>query len=78
MPGSRSTNDAAQPVRVYSVQEAARLLGVSDMTLYRQIRAEAFPAIRVGRRFLIPARYLEEMIAAAIETRSVVDPSGWL
>ena len=40
------------------VPTAARLLGVSRNTLYEAIRLREFPAIRVGRRILVPTSYL--------------------
>ena len=67
-----------QPLRFYSVSETADMLGVSEMTLYRQIRANAFPAIRIGNRLVIPARCLEEMVDAASERNSAVDPADWV
>jgi excisionase family DNA binding protein len=78
MSGSRPGDDDGPPPRLYTVREAARLLAVSEMTLYRQINAGRFPAIRIGARRLIPARCLDEMITRAVETQSVVDPSNWV
>ena len=40
------------------VPTAARLLGVSRNTLYEAIRLREFPAIRVGRRILVPTSHL--------------------
>ncbi|HZZ50634.1 MAG TPA: helix-turn-helix domain-containing protein [Pseudonocardia sp.] len=37
-------------VELVTVNEAAALLRVSQMTVYRLIHANALPAIRVGRR----------------------------
>ena len=67
-----------QPLRFYSVSETARMLGVSEMTLYRQIRANAFPAIRIGNRLVVPERCLEEMIDAAYAQKSVVNSADWV
>lgn len=63
--------------RFYTVHEAAGILGISAMTLYRSIAANEFPAVRVRNRIVIPARALAEMEAAAITTRSVVDAAEW-
>ncbi|NOL44364.1 helix-turn-helix domain-containing protein [Kribbella sandramycini] len=43
-------------------------MGMSEMTLYRAIAAGEFPAVRIGRRLLVPARVLERMAELAIST----------
>lgn len=73
-----SSDVVSQPLRFYSVSETADILGVSEMTLYRQIRADAFPAIRVGNRLVVPARCLEEMVETAFKKNAVVDPADWV
>lgn len=40
----------------YTVREAARVLRVAPSTLYRAIREDAFPAVRVRSRYVVPAR----------------------
>ncbi|MEO3778610.1 helix-turn-helix domain-containing protein [Micromonospora sp. B11E3] len=52
--------------RFYAVAEAAELLGLSEPTLYRAIRAGEFPAIKVRGRFVIPARAIDDMEASAL------------
>ena len=56
----------------YTVPEAAALLSVSHEYLYRLIRAEAFPAIRMrmGRtqgRYVVPASVIETLLKAAAD-----------
>lgn len=46
----------------FSVNEAARFLGVSQTTVRSEIFLERIPSFRIGRRVLIPRKYLEEMI----------------
>jgi len=60
-----------------SVAELARELGLSQMTLYRVIAAGEFPAVRIGRRLVVPARVLEDMAAAALATGTTVDTADW-
>lgn len=60
-----------------SIAAAAEMLGLSEMTLYRLIQANTFPAVRVGRRLFIPGQALDDMAAAAIATGSVVDAADW-
>src|SRR5262249_25543111 len=55
--------------KTYSVDEAARLLGVNRMLVYQEVWKEEmgggksqFSFIRVGRRILLPAAKLDEML----------------
>jgi Helix-turn-helix domain len=50
---------------------------MSQMTLYRAIAAGEFPAVRIGRRLVVPARVLEDMAAAALTTSTTVDAAHW-
>ncbi|TCO33013.1 excisionase family DNA binding protein [Kribbella steppae] len=60
-----------------SVAAAAEVLGLSEMTLYRVIQANSFPAVRVGRRLFIPSQALDDMATAAIASGGVVDAAEW-
>ena len=60
-----------------SVAELGRELGMSEMTLYRVIAAGQFPAVRIGRRLVVPARVLEDMATAALATGMTVDTADW-
>jgi excisionase family DNA binding protein len=57
----------------YTVAEAARLLRVDRATLYRAIREDAFPAVRVRSRYVIPAVAVERLAADAAETGGCID-----
>jgi excisionase family DNA binding protein len=57
----------------YTVAEAARILRVDPATIYRAIRAEAFPAVRVRTRYVIPAGAVDQMAEQAIATGTCVD-----
>jgi len=46
-----------------TVEEAAALLGVSAWSVYASIRAGEFPALRVGRRLLVPTHALRRWMA---------------
>lgn len=46
----------------YTVPEAAALLSVSYEHLHRLIRAEEFPVVRVGGRYVVPAQALERIL----------------
>ncbi len=66
------TNTTPRPA-FYTVAEAARLLRVDPATIYRAIRADAFPAVRVRSRYVIPAAAVEQMAEQATETGACVD-----
>ena len=46
-----------------SVDAAAKLLGVARGTAYEAIRRGELPAIRLGKRLLVPVAALERMLA---------------
>ncbi|RSM86414.1 DNA-binding protein [Kibdelosporangium aridum] len=56
----------------YTVREA-QVLWCDSAPLYRAIRDEAFPAVRIRSRYVVPAKVIDQMIADAIETGSMVD-----
>ncbi|RBM21660.1 DNA-binding protein [Prauserella sp. PE36] len=67
-------SNAGKPV-FYTVREAARIVRVDPSTLYRAIREDAFPAVRVRYRYVIPAAALERLISEAAESGRCVDPA---
>lgn len=48
--------------RTVSVAEAGRRLGVSRMTAYRAVHAGDIPAIRIGRRLVVPIAALDRLL----------------
>ena len=61
-----------------SIAEAARELGLGQMTLYRVIAAGRFPAVRISEgRIVVPARALEELAERAVSTGRLVDAADW-
>jgi len=47
-----------------TVEDAARLLGVSRSTMYKGVHRKEVPSIRIGRRILIPTRALKRLLEA--------------
>jgi excisionase family DNA binding protein len=45
-----------------SVEEAGRILGVSRGVAYEAVRRGQIPAIRIGRRLLVPRHKLEALL----------------
>lgn len=78
----RLTRTAASPTpeapRFYSVAQAARMFGMSSMTLYRAINAGEFPAVRIRGRVIVPAKAIEAMAEAAAAEQTVIDAAGWV
>lgn len=66
--------DAGRPA-FYTVREAARILRVDPSTLCRAIREDAFPAVRIRTRYVVPAATLDRLIAEANEHGGRVDPA---
>ena len=65
-----------RPKRFFTVAEAAGLLGVSEPTLYRAIRAGEFPAVRVRGRYVVPAKAIDQMETSAL-TSGLVDSADY-
>jgi excisionase family DNA binding protein len=65
----------AGPPAFYTVKETARILRVNPSTLYQAIREEAFPAVKVRSRYVIPAAALDRLVAEVAQTGGVVDPA---
>ncbi|MBV9444705.1 MAG: helix-turn-helix domain-containing protein [Streptosporangiaceae bacterium] len=57
----------------YTVPEAARVLRVTPATIYRAIRDDAFPAVRIRTRYVIPATAVDRLAAEAAESGGCVD-----
>jgi excisionase family DNA binding protein len=68
-----STNRSAGSPAFYTVSEAARVLRVTPATIYRAIREDAFPAVRIRTRYVIPASAVDQLAATATESGGCVD-----
>lgn len=51
-----------QKRRTLTVKEAGELLGISEKTVRRGVNFGEIPAIRIGRRILIPKDTIERML----------------
>ncbi|MGH3981119.1 MAG: helix-turn-helix domain-containing protein [Pseudonocardiaceae bacterium] len=63
--------------RFLSIAAVARVLAVSEVTLYRAIRSGEFPAVKVRGRYVIPASALDALEHAAVDTGRLVDAALW-
>lgn len=68
------TNSAEKQKKLFlTVAEAAKVLRVDQATIYRSIREDAFPAVRLRTRYVVPAAAIEQMIARVMESGGVLD-----
>ncbi|HVK24781.1 MAG TPA: hypothetical protein VM677_25765 [Actinokineospora sp.] len=47
------------------------------MSLYREIAAGRFPAVKIRSRLMVPARAVAGMENAALASKKVVDAAEW-
>lgn len=52
---------------LYTVEEAAHLLGISPSTVYRWAREEELRTVQVGGRMVVPASSLEQLLGVPDE-----------
>jgi excisionase family DNA binding protein len=52
-----------RPTRSLTVQQAADLLQVKEDTIYREIKAGHLPALRVGAKYRLSSRVIEDLLA---------------
>lgn len=45
--------------RMYTVKEVATILGVCEMTVYRQVKSKQIPCKRVGRSIRISSDFID-------------------
>lgn len=55
------TEPEKQPM-TYSVEEAAKLLGIGRNQAYEAARTKAIPTIKIGKRILVPRVGLERLL----------------
>jgi excisionase family DNA binding protein len=61
-----------QDRKVLNVAEVAEVLGLSRNAAYEAVRRGDIPAIRIGRRILVPVRALDEALSVG-QRRGVTD-----
>lgn len=47
--------------KFYTTNETAEILGVSRLWIYEAIKAGRIPSVKLGKRHLIPAKYLRSL-----------------
>jgi excisionase family DNA binding protein len=67
------------PQQFYSVAQAAKSLNVAKLTVYRRTATGEIPSTRMGRKVLIPAAYIENLVAqtmSGVRHSAVPEPQG--
>ncbi len=49
-----------------TVEEAARIVGISRSAAYRAVATGQLPSIRVGRRLLVPTAKLDQLLGRPV------------
>lgn len=63
--------------RFLTPAEAAELLGVATVTLYRAVQAGEFPAVKIRGRYIIPAKVIDELENLAMTQRRAIDAANY-
>ena len=59
----------------YTVDEAAEILGVSRNSAYQAVHAGELPAVKIGKRLLVPRIAFEKMLDSAGQKLSGEKPA---
>jgi predicted DNA-binding transcriptional regulator AlpA len=49
--------------KLYSIKEALAIIPMSQSGLYQACKNGTIPTVKIGKRVLIPARYIDELTA---------------
>jgi len=63
MSDERKQTTAAEQTLALSVSDTARLLGISRNGAYNLVAEGKLPAVRLGRRLLVPRKSLDNLLA---------------
>jgi excisionase family DNA binding protein len=77
-PENRYDRPAERRANFYTVAEVARLLRVDAATIYRALREDAFPAVRIRSRYVIPAAAVEALAELATASGGCVDVAAMI
>ena len=50
-----------------SIQELANILGISRIAVYKKVKKGQIKAVRIGRSFAIPRKYLDSILGKTLK-----------
>jgi len=50
-----------------SIQELANMLGISRIAVYKRVKKGQIKAIRIGRSFAIPSKYIDSILGRTLK-----------
>lgn len=53
--------------KVYTIPEAAEVLGISRSKMYELVHSVGFPVLKIGSKLLIPMKALDRWLEAQVE-----------
>lgn len=58
-----------------SIQELAKILGISRIAVYKKVKKGDIKAVRIGRSFAIPKKYIDHILGRSLgaEERGRID-----
>lgn len=51
---------------VYTIKEVQEILGLGKNNVYKLLKLPTFPVIKIGKRYLIPKKELEEWVSKSV------------
>ena len=69
--------DKQENVLAISVEEMGRRMNLSRCGAYRLVRADGFPAVRVGGRIVVPVRELENWLADQVQRKGAINANAF-
>jgi excisionase family DNA binding protein len=61
----RAAHDDVVDCATFTVEEAAKILGISRGLGYELVRNGELPSLKLGRRVVVPRRALDRLLASA-------------
>ncbi|MBW4258516.1 helix-turn-helix domain-containing protein [Methanobacterium sp. YSL] len=56
-------------VKLYTVEEIAEILRVTERTIYNYIKEEDLPAIKIGKHWRVRHEHLEQFLEKKVSTQ---------
>ena len=73
-PYAEDTKDNPNRRLSYSVQEAAKMIGVGKNVIYELAKAKKIPGMQIGKRYVINAELFDAWFREQSENRAMIEP----